>query len=162
LKGNLTDIFGNDPKVQNQTGWIEISSSVDKIVATESITNSDNTFLTSYEMSGIPMSRFIFPFISQDSEFATGIGLLNTSDQTANIKLELWGTNGSLDQSATLAIAPHTRISKILGEVFPGMQPHRAGNLRVQSDQPIYGMGALFDAAFHFMANVSPVALPEQ
>jgi hypothetical protein len=161
LKGNLMDIFGNDPKIENQTGWIEIASSVDKIIGIESFTNSDNTYLASFEMSGTPLDHFIFPLISQDAQFSTGIGLLNGSDRPANIQLELWGTGGTLDQSASITIAPHTRISEILGQVFPGMQPHRAGNVRIKSDQPVYGMGALFDAPLNFLTAVSPVAYPE-
>jgi hypothetical protein len=161
LKDNLMDIFGSDPKIVNQTGWIEIASSVDKIVGIESITNSDNSYLASFEMSGIPMDHFIFPLVSQDSQFSTGIGLLNASDRPANIQLELWGMGGTLDQSVSMTIAPHTRISEILGQIFPGMQPRRAGNVRIKSDQPVYGMGALFDATLHFLAAAPPVAYPE-
>jgi len=162
LKGNLMDIFGNDPKLANQTGWIEIASSVDKIIGIEAFAGSDNSYLAAYEMSGVPLSHFILPLVSQDSQFATGIGLLNASDRPANIKLDLWGTGGTLDQSASITLAPHARIAEIVGQVFPDMQPHRAGNVRIKSDQPVYGIGALFDAPLHFMAAVPPVNYPEQ
>jgi N-acetylneuraminic acid mutarotase len=162
LKGNLMDIFGNDPKVENQTGWIEIDSSVDKVVGMVSFTNSENGFLASYEMPGIPLSRFILPLVSQDSQFATGIGLLNGTDRTANIQLELWGAGGTLDQSASIALPPYTRISKFLDQIFPGMQPHHAGNVRIKSDQPVFGFGALFDTPFHFLAAVPATTYPEE
>jgi hypothetical protein len=162
LKGSLTDIFGSDPKINNQTGWIEVASSADKIVGVVSLTNSDNTYLASYEMSGTPLRHFIFPFASQDSEFATEIGLLNSADQSANVQLELWGTGGTLDQSASITIAPYTRVLKNLELLFPGMQPHQSGNVRVKSDQPVYGVGSLSDKSFHFLAAVPPVVFPEQ
>ena len=161
LKDNLMDLFGNDPKLLNQTGWLEIASSVDYIVGTLSFTDSGNNYLASYELSANPMSHFLLPLVAQDSIFMSGIALLNNTDYPANVQLELWGTAGTLDQSAAVTLAPHTRLSEVLDKIFPGMQPRRAGNVRVLSSQPLYSMGAIFDGALHFLAAVTPAAFPE-
>jgi hypothetical protein len=161
LKGNLMDIFGNDSQIES-SGWLEVASSVDKIVGIASFTDSNNDYLASYEMTGTPLGHFIYPLVSQDFEFATGIALLNNADSPANIQLELWGTGGTLDQSVTITLAHHTRIAKILGEIFPGMQMRSAGNIRIKSDQPVYSFGALFDEPLHFLATITPAVYPEQ
>ena len=107
------------------------------------------------------MDRFVFPLVSEDSEFMTGIGLLNSGNQPAKVQLELWGLEGTMDESRSITLDPGTHMSKTLSELFPGMQPHRSGNVRVYSDQPLHGMGAMFGWDFRFVSSVPPVAIPE-
>jgi hypothetical protein len=158
LKGNLMDIFENDPKLLSQTGWLEVTSSVDRIVGTLSFTNSNNSNLVSYELMATPMMNFIFPLVSQDSDFMTGIALLNNSDQTAHVQLEFWKPDGTMDQSASVTISPHTSIAQELSLFFSKPLQYRAGNVRVRSsDQPIYGIGAMYDGLLHFIVALPPV-----
>jgi N-acetylneuraminic acid mutarotase len=162
VKGELLTVFQNNPALQNQTGWLEINSSVDRVVGTVSLTDSANSFLTSFEMSGVPLSNFVFPLVSEDSTYDTGVALLNTGDQSAHAVVELWGTAGTRDATASITIAPHTQISQTLGSLFPGMQPHTTANLRVHSDQPLYGNAYFYDRAMHFVSNVPQVSYPGQ
>jgi hypothetical protein len=161
LKGNLLDIFGNDPRLENQEGWLEVASSVDGIVGTYSFTNSEKQFLVTYELSGIPMDRFVFPLISEDSDFMTGFAFLNNGSQPANVLFELWGVDGTLDGSRWITLDPETHQSLMIREVFPDMKPHRSSNVRVYSDQPLHGMEAMFSGDFRFILSVPPVAIPE-
>jgi len=146
----------------NKTGWVEINSSQDRIVGILSFTNSASTYLASYELSSKPLSHFVFPLISADSSYDTGIALLNFTAQPANVRLELWGPSGTLDQTASIKMGSFSSMAKLVEEVFPGMQAHQTGNVRVSSDQPLYGLGALFDRSLRFMSNVQPVAFPGQ
>jgi WD40 repeat protein len=161
MKGNLWDIFGHDPSLEGKVGWLEVTSSVDSIVGTFSYTNADNKFLVTYQLSGTPMDRFIFPLVSEDSTFMTGLTFLNSGDQTANVRIELWGEGGTLDEFRELALDPGTHLSKMLIQLFPDMQPHRSANVRVYSDQPIHSLGAMFGEEFRFVMSVPPVELPE-
>ena len=162
LKGNILDIFQQDPSLQNRTGWLEVTSSVDPVVGTVSFTNSENKFLMSYELFGDSMENFIFPLVSEDSTFQTGVALLNSGDQPANIQLELWGTSGSLDETRSLTLSPHSRLSQVLTELFPGMMPRRAGNVRIHSDQPLFGIGVMYDRNLRFFSYVPATAIPGQ
>jgi hypothetical protein len=161
LKDDLWNIFQQDPGLQNQTGWLEITSSVDRVVGIVSFTNPDDEFLASFELSGTPMNHFLFPLVSQDSTFQTEIALLNGGDQPANVTIELWGLAGTLDQSTSITLAPHTRVDETLSQLFPGMQPHRSAYVRVLSDQPLFGLGALSDLGLTFLSSVPPVLFPE-
>ncbi len=157
LKGSLHDIFQQAPNLQDKSGWLEITSSVDHIVGVISFTNTDNEFLTSIELSATPLSNFLFPLVSQDAEFETGIALLNGGDQTANAQLELWGVSGTLEQSRSISIAPHARISQTLLQLFPGMAPLQSGNVRIRSDEPLFGLEVMYDRGFRFFSYVPPV-----
>jgi uncharacterized delta-60 repeat protein len=160
-KGNLWDIFKNDPSLQNQSGWLEISSTVDRIVGTVSFTNSEESFLASFELSGIPMSQFVFPLVSEDSAFETGLAMLNGGDQPADVQIELWGVSGTLDAYRSITLAPGARISEVLSQLFPGVQSHHSGNVRVHSNQPLHALGTMFDRGLGFVAAIPPVSIPE-
>ena len=71
LKGNLWDLFQNDPSLVGQTGWLEVTSSVDRVVGIVTFTDSNNSFLSSFELSGTPLNRFIYPLIAEDSTYQT-------------------------------------------------------------------------------------------
>jgi hypothetical protein len=166
LKGNLWDLFQNDPTLLNQAGWVEVASNVDHIVGTISFTDTnddlDHKYLTSFELSGVPLKRFLLPFVCEDSVYQTGIALLNSGDQPANARLELWGPSGTLDAFATITLAPGARISEILSALFPGMQSYGSGNIRVQSDQPLHSFGILYEKNLRFLSSVPPVPYPEK
>ncbi len=161
LKGNLWDIFGYEPSLEGRVGWLEVTSSADKIVGTYSYTDADKKFLVTYQLSGIPMDRFIFPLVSEDSDFMTGLTFLNSGNQPANVLIELWSEEGTLDESQIFTLDPGTHLSEMLIQLFPGMQPHRSANVRVYSDQPLHSLGSMFGEDFRFVMSISPVAIPE-
>ncbi len=162
IRDNLWNMFEGNPNLHNQAGWLEIESSVDRVVGAISFTSADDTFLASFELSGMPMNKFLFPLVSEDGDFQTGVALLNSGDQTAHAQLELWGPEGTLDGYSALTLAPKTRTSLYLENYFPGMQPHRSANLRIQSDQPLHGLAILHDRNIRFISSVPPVPFPEQ
>jgi hypothetical protein len=161
IRGDLLDLFQSDPRLVNKTGWVEITSTRDQIVGTISFTNSNNEFLAAFELSGSPLSNFLFPLVSEDFlEYATGVALLNAGDAPANVRLELWGALGQLDSSTSIVLAPHTRISQSVSELFPGMRPHQYGNIRVRSDQPLYSFAIMYSLDLHFISAVTAVPNP--
>jgi hypothetical protein len=160
IKGNLLDLFHQDPKLVNQTGWIEVASTQDRIVGTVSFTDPDNAFLATFELSGTPMSNFLFPLVSEDSDYGTGVAMLNSGDATANVRLELWGPSGTLDGFTSIVLPPHTQRAQPVSDLFPGMQPHRYGNVRVWSDQPLHSFAILYSRDLHFISAVKAAAYP--
>jgi hypothetical protein len=161
MKDNLWDLFDRDPDLFNQTGWLEVTSSVDRIVGIVSFTDSDDSFLASPVLSGVPLSHFLFPLVVEDYYYQTGIALLNSGDLPANVQLELWGPDGTFEASASLTLAPHTQKSETLGSYFPGIQVVNAGNLRIHSDQPLHSEAIMYDRKFRFLAPMPPVPFPE-
>lgn len=162
IKGSLLDIFRNDPDLVGRTGWVEIASTVDRIVGTVSFTNSADSFLAAVELSGTPMKDFVFPLTAEDSEYATGIALLNAGDAPANIHMELWGPSGTLDGTADIVLPAKSQQAQPLGGFFQGMQPHRVSNVRIRSDQPIHPLGLLYSTGLRFLSPVAAVPYPVQ
>jgi hypothetical protein len=161
IKGNLWDLFNDDPSLRNQSGWLEIASSVDRVVATVSITNPNDDFHASFELSGTPMGHFLYPLIIEDSRYQTGISLLNSGDQTAGVHLELWGPEGTLDAFTDITLAPHANRIGSLSDLFPGMQPHQTGNVRIISSQPLHSFATMYARDLKFISSLPPVLYPE-
>lgn len=163
-KGNLWEIFQNDPTLLGRTGWLEVSSTADRIVGILSLTDTsesqDHKFLASMELSGTARGDFLFPFVSQTDIYETALALLNAGDQPAAVRLELWGPSGTLEAVSNMTLAPGARRAEPLGALFPGSGLFGAGNVRVQSSRPLHGVGFLYDRNLRFMAPLPPVAYP--
>jgi hypothetical protein len=163
LKGNLWDIFNNDPSLLNKSGWFEVSSNVDQVVGTLTFTNPEDDFRATYELSGTALRHFVYPLVVEDSLYQTGINLLNTSDQNASVQMELWGPSGTLDANVTIMLAPHTSKSASLTDFFPGMQPHQTGNVRILSSPnlPLHSFATMYARDMKFISSMAPVKYPE-
>lgn len=161
LKGNLWNLFQNDPSLLNQTGWLEVSSTKDFIVGTVSFTNLDSTFLTSFHLSGHPLAGFVYPLVSEDATYETELSLLNTSGAAATVTLELWPLAGGTApaSTATVTIANGSNSIAKVSELFPGQQ-HRTANIRVRSTQPLHSFAIIADRGERFISAVPPVQMP--
>ncbi len=160
IKDNLVDLFHNDPAIQNRTGWLEVESSVDRVVGSISFSNSDSTFLAAFELSGVPLSYFLFPMAAEDGVYQTAIALLNSGDQPSNVHLELWGPEGTIDRNTSLTLPAGTRTALYLSDYFPGLEPRLVGNIRIRSDQPLHSFSILTDRNENFICAVPPIPLP--
>jgi hypothetical protein len=162
LKDDIANIFLNDPAVLNKTGWLEIATSVDKVVGTISYTDANSVTFTSMELSGTPLTHFFFPIIAQDSTYQTRISLLNTGLVAATATVELWGPGGTLDRTTSVKLAPGTLTTQYLNDYFPNLEPRLVGNVRVRSDQPIHSSATLNDRSGNFITGVPPMPFPEK
>ena len=160
LKDDLAELFKDDPAVRNVTGWLEVESTLDRVVGTITFTNEDERFLTSFALAGRGMDRFLFPVVAEDQAYQTGLALLNATDAPANVTLELWGSGGSIDRTSTFTLAPGNRTALYLGSYFANLEPRSTGNLRIRSTQPLYGFSLINDKDFNFVSAVPPIPLP--
>jgi hypothetical protein len=162
VKDDIMSIFGYDPAVGNQTGWVEVTSSVDKIVGSISFMDPSLSFLATTELSGTGSRRILFPMAANNSQYQTSITLLNAGSKTANVQLELWGAGGTLDRAAMVTLLPGSRVARYLSEYFPGMFDRMVGNVRIRSDQPLHSFSLINDPNLNFLCAVPPVFLPAE
>jgi len=161
LEDDINNIFGQDPSIQNASGWLEVDTSVDQVVGSVTFTNSSSTLFATMELSGFPLSHFVFPIAAEDATYQTGIALLNTNNSPANVTIELWGPGGTLERSTTVRLAPGTRTTMFLSDYFPNLAPYLVANIRVRSDQPIHSFSLMNDRALHFVSAIPAVPFPE-
>jgi hypothetical protein len=160
LKDDLITVFNNDPAVKETVGWLEVDATVDEVVGTISFTDTDDVFLTSFELQGTPLTDFVFPLAAQNDSFLTGIAFLNPNVDTAAIELELWTPDGTLLRSDTVTLPPNTRTAAFLNQFFPSLSSVMIANVRVHSDKPIFGFALLYDSGVHFLEAIPPIPFP--
>jgi hypothetical protein len=160
LKGDIATIFQHDPAIQNVTGWLEVDSTVDLVVGTISFTNASGSFLSSFELQGTPLADFILPLAAIDSTYHTAMALLNPGGSTASVDVELWAQDGTMTRAATLNLAPGSRTSLYLDQVFPNLGSVLVSNIRIHSTLPLFAFSLIHDSGLNFMASMPPIAFP--
>jgi len=159
LKDDLAVIFEGSPGTQNITGWLEIESTLDYILGTLTFHGEGDRYVATYELSGTPLSRFLFPVVSQNDAYQTGVALLNGNPESAQVNLEVWGTDGTIVAQKTITIPAMTRIAVYLDTLFPDMNPLLVGNLRISSDKALYGFSLMNDSGFNFLMAMPAIPL---
>ncbi len=160
LKQNLAALFQGDPAVADITGWLEVTSTKDRVLGTISFTNDQNSFATTFELLGSPQANFLFPVLAQDDVYRTGIALLNANAEPAHLTLEVRGEGGTLDGSAEITLAAGHRTALYLPSFFPNLGPRLTGHVRVRADKPLFGFSLIHDARFTFMTAIPALPLP--
>ena len=160
LKGDLLALFDEIGDLRNSSGWIEVESSNDQVLGTVTFTDTDGGFASTFELRGKGETSFIFPTIGQNDSYTTGIALLNPNDATATVTLELWGPGGTVDRSVTFTLAPRSNSSRYLDSYFAGLEPRDAGNIRVRSNQPLWGLALISDRKLSFASAVPAIPMP--
>ena len=163
INDDILNIFQNDPEITGQEGWIEVSSTVDMIVGSISFGKVGGNIQTQFELSATPMHDFIFPLTAENSDYRTGISLLNTSGQSASVLVELWGMDGGSDPDRwrVIELPANTRIEGFLNDYFSGETDRLYGYIRVSSNQPLHSLAILWDRNFEFGCAMSPIPVPE-
>ena len=159
IKGTLAEIFDNFVP-EDRSGWIKVSSTRDQIVGIVSFQSPESKYLGSYELSGTPLGRFIFPLVAEENkDFETELSFLNTGDKDAKLTLELWNVNGTMVvPPVELSLAAGANLyGKLSDSKFFGTTIE-TGNVRVKSDQPVYGMGEIRATSKRFITPVPAIA----
>jgi hypothetical protein len=169
LLGDLADLYSNPPSgltsvvadaaFLSASGWMEIASTQGQILGTLTITATDDHFSAGYELTGAPLSQFIFPIISQNEIDQTGVALLNPNSDPAHAVLELWGMDGNIIATAPLTLNPLSRTAAYLDTLFPGMNSLLMGNLRIRSDKALCGYGIVNDSGFNFVMAMPAISI---
>ncbi|MDR0310344.1 MAG: hypothetical protein LBJ21_02040 [Acidobacteriota bacterium] len=155
IKGDLKDIFNDFSFTGGHEGWIKVSSTEDQVVGTVTFKSAadKNKYMGSFELStASPLPEeseerqycFIFPLVSENSDFETELSFLNSGTAVASLTLQLWDANkeeGSILEEHSATLDPGRNMYKTISGLFGKKLDY--GNVRVRSDQPIHGMGEI-------------------
>jgi hypothetical protein len=107
--------FSGPPPV---SGLVRISASSFSVAAPLLVTSGSELFFT--------------PTAESTTEY-TGVSILNATDVSADVTVELIRADGTSLGSVTFALSPRTLRAQLLREIIPGSLGHVDGTLRVSS-----------------------------
>jgi hypothetical protein len=109
--------------------------------------------------AGTTWSLAYFRPILNGSQYS-GLALENPTAQTVKVRLQLYGSNGTLLKAKTVSLLPNKRFSRDLVELFAGVVPGNGTSLKVTSPVAIPMLGLLGDDALGTVDPVDPSPNP--
>jgi hypothetical protein len=157
IKGTLAAIFGNSVST-NMHGWIKVSSTHDQVVGIVTFMSPERSYLGSFELSGTPSPRFVFPLVTENADFETELSFLNSGTDAASLSLELWDEGGGNAPlvTTTVTLAAGASTYNTLSGFF--RRTLNTGNVRVISNRPVHGMGEIRAKSGRFITPVPATA----
>ncbi len=148
FEGRVTEIFGLEDTGALQSGWIDIISDVPGLLGAAQIEVFGSEGLTMIPLQAAQESILVFPHVAQGLGFTTGVSLVNSGDQPAEVTVEVRTADGNLVGTlGPTILQPGSRIVGTLPELVPGAGEVIGGTIKVLSDQPVSGLVLFFDDA---------------
>jgi len=157
------------PETLSHDIWVRITSRSPLKGVLNFGTRDDQTLVT------IPMmeegaGEIVFPYVYISDYYYTGITLINTGFQEANVTLEAYSENGVFLTSQTVTVGPRAKYVRLVNGIFDYLNANEIRFIRVHSDQELIGFelfGSFYDnglaglPAFYQNLVTSPKDAPE-
>ena len=137
-------IFGVEQPQALLEGYLGIRGGGPRLTGTVTFGDAaDAQFRTSLPLLSEPAKDVIYSHVAQDATFFTGIAIVNTNSQPANVTVSIFNKDGVQVGSGTRTIAAFARMSEVLNQVDSRLSPQSSGYFRVISDRQVFSF-ALF------------------
>jgi hypothetical protein len=146
-----------------QSGWVRVTST-NGLPITGYIAYSDSNArgvaVVPAQLEGA--STLLFAHIADLAPWLTGIALLNTNADVANVELFAITPTGALIGSSTLSLPPGSNRASLLRDLVPQTQSRSSdgGFVFLRSNLPVYGIELFFSRDLQVLANVAAGKLP--
>lgn len=145
--GPLAGVFGpvNEllPEGSPEAGWLELQAETPEIRGiikfTATASGGTSSLTTAHETS----RYLVFPLLENTASWSAGMSLVNVSEETAALELELWDGDGHIRAMRNIELAPKAKLVSMAADLFEETPPELA-SLRVKSSVPITGFALSF------------------
>ena len=138
IRQSVVDLFGLEDEGSLQTGWIEIVSDRPGLLGAAEFQVFDGRAMSAVPLQPVRDSKLVYPHVAQGLGFSTGLAVVNSEDQVAEVTIELREADSTL--VGTLGpeiLQPGQRLIGLLPELFPQAGDVIGGTIKVISDQPV-------------------------
>ena len=157
LRFAVRDLFGLTSGFQN--GSVRVTST-SGLPLTGYIASAD---LVAAGVAVVPAQQdadanLLFAHIADLPPWLTGIALLNTNTDAANVEVFAMNPNGSLIGNTSFSLEGNASIARLLRDLVPQTQTRTSdgGFVFVRSSLPIYGIELFFSRNLQMLGNVPP------
>lgn len=134
---DVRDMFS--PETLAGDVWLKIETR-DDLKGLAEFGTTDLAAQTNLPFLEYPEKFNVFPYVVALDEWYTGITLVNTAVETAEVKLTAFSEAGVKLGERTETLAPNGKFARLVSEVFPaGVSPLAIRSIGVESTQPLVG-----------------------
>jgi len=136
--GDIADIFS--PQAFQQDIWVKVSSNTDLKGVMVFGTRDEQTLVT-IPIFAAGARDLIFPYVISLYPWYTGITLINSGSQPAQVSLHAYDEAGNLLETHALPdpIPPSGKYVRLVEYIFPTADPAQIRSIRVESDISLMG-----------------------
>jgi len=130
------EIFGTSLNDLQQSGWIEISSTTDKVQGFSMMFDGQKQLMDAVRLAWEPVRDFVFTDLEPTGK--TRINLINRNAQACSVKIDLVMANGDVRSSVTETIKDHSvLIEELYADIFAGIAPDTTDYIRISTSDGI-------------------------
>ena len=133
------------------SGWIIIETDRAGLLGTVEV--SSGRAMTTVPLQGANRD-FLFPYIANQQNVSTGLAVINSDSESADIQLEVFGADAQLMASRTLTLPPNHREIKGLHEFFPALPAFVGGVVRFSSDREVVALELLYQNQLEYLSAI--------
>ncbi|MBI4472252.1 MAG: hypothetical protein HY646_06260 [Acidobacteria bacterium] len=144
-------------------GYIRITSDGVKLAGSLVLSDREQRrFLAAAPLFDAPQSSMIFSHIAADSQYFTGIAILNPLAFDASVTIDVFDAAGNRIGSKTETLPSGYCRSRLIGEHVPELMGRAlvSGYIRITSTAPIIGFGAFGTHDLETLAVILPQEAP--
>ncbi|MCK5878634.1 MAG: M36 family metallopeptidase, partial [Holophagae bacterium] len=135
---------GNGKEYPSATAWVKAEISGSQLVGFElfgTLKGKGDRLLAGVPGAGEPVSGLIFPHVSTDSDYWTGIVVLNTGFGPCALTVEALDNSGTVLQTETPVnpLQPNEKWVLLAKDIFSGGIPAGTTQIRVHGNEPMVG-----------------------
>jgi PKD repeat protein len=153
-------VAAGDAQIQ---GYLEITSSGPRLAGSVVFGDPDrNQFAASLPLVSTPRSTMVFSQVVSDSNYFTGLAILNPNGSPANASIEVYDPSGNRVASKIEIIPAGRRSSGLLTDYFPILKDQNisGGYIKVTSDRNVASFALFGTTNLSVIAAVPPQAIP--
>ncbi len=121
-------------------GYVEIVSTDVQLAGSVVFGDPERTaFASALPLVSTLDQSFIFSHLASNSQYFTGVAMLNPGPFDAAVDIEIYKADGTLDRTTKVFVPRLRRVSRLLTDIFPELegQDRISGYFKVISTQPL-------------------------
>jgi hypothetical protein len=151
---NIVNLFGLTDTGSMLSGFLVIETDQPGLMGDAELQLFGGKAMTTVPLVDTPSEELVFPYLPQVQGIYTGLGLVNTTADPANVVLETVSADGELVAQAGFVLSPNARISQMLSEYGDDFDSRNGAYIRVTSDQALVGLELFFTGDYEVVSSV--------
>ena len=150
-------LFGLDSTVMRE-GYVRIGSS--RTILAGSVRFEEDSpepeFGTALPLPATGRNELFFAQVAQDSNYFTGVALVNPNSQEVKVAVSIFNSAGRLVGNGQRVLLPNTRISTMLPQLDASLPVLSSGYFQVAADRPLLGFAVFGTHTLTALAALPP------